>query len=103
MVTVVMKHHKGLQCDIGPAAKSIESDSAPDKKRMSEGSWDLPTVPGRVAAKNIAETEKFYLEEEGEVFSKKKKRVTTDDSIEVEDYPSGQSTDSRNSAMFRED
>ena len=33
----------------------------------------------------------------------KKKRVTTDDSIEAEDYPSVQSTDSRNSAMFRED
>ena len=41
---------------------------------MSEGSWDLPTVPGRVVAKNIAEAEKFYLdeEEEGEVFTKKK-------------------------------
>ena len=58
MVMVVMGHHKGLQCDIGPAAKSIESDSAPDKGWMSKGSWDLPTVPGRVVAKNIAEAEK---------------------------------------------
>jgi hypothetical protein len=72
MVTVVMGHHQGLQRDIGPAAKSIESDSAPEKGWMSKGSWDLPTVPGRMVAKNIAEAEKFHLDEEGKVFHKEK-------------------------------
>ena len=56
--TVLMLHHTGVRKNFQAFADSVEADTAEERKWISSAYTDLPYVPCRLVAKNVAEQRK---------------------------------------------
>ena len=88
--TVLMYHHKGFRLNPGPVAELIEKEEVAD--RVSRGHPFPPIIPFRSVPYNCVTVTKYKIVD-GELTSKLKHRVTTDDSIAAE------GADSRNTMI----
>ena len=91
--TVLMYHHKGFRLNPGPVAELIGKEETAG--RVSRGRPFPPTIPFRSVPYNCVTVTKYKMVN-GELTSKLKHRVTTDDSIVAE------GVDSRNTMIDKE-
>ena len=100
--TVLMLHHTGVRKHFQAFATSVEADTADDRQWISKAYSDLPYVPCRLVAKNVAEQRKWKFDgETGELQEAIKLRVTTDDSAEAGEP--GVAPASHNNSLPREE
>jgi hypothetical protein len=103
LTTVLMMHHAGVRKHYGAVQETVEADSAAERRWVSQPYVGLPYVPCRLVAKNVAEQQKWKLDEGGELTEVCKLRVTTDDSAEVEQLTGEAKATSHNNALPREE
>ena len=80
-------------------AAAIDADSAEERGWVSPPSPHLRYVPSRLIPKNVAEQRKWKLDDAGNLSEVVKDRVTTDDSVELDDGELG----SHNNTLPRDD
>lgn len=92
--TVIHGHHTGLRETYLPAREAVHDDAAAGWTTL--GTTDLQTVPARLVPRNVITKDVWRVDDAGQLISKRKFRVTTDDSIAVN------GSDSRNATLDRD-
>ena len=77
-----------------PALESVEADTK--RGWITRGRPFPPTIPYRMVAKNVVDQHTWRIDDEGQLVSAQKWRVTTDDSMDVDEVQS------RNHTMDKE-
>ena len=95
--TKVMSHHGGVRKHFKQVDESVKRDSAEDRRWISPGSEDLPFSPAIMIPKNCVVKDVWRFNDAMQLYHKRKYRVSSDESMAVDDSPS------RNDCMPRDE